>query len=394
MQLRNLILLIGAQLISAVGGIVFVTLGPIIGASLTSNQAWSTLPVSMVVLGTALTTIPAAMLMRRIGRRFGFALSSGSAALAAMIAVWALQDGSFLIFLLAGSMFGINLAFTQQYRFAAAESVDSKFVPRAISFVLLGSVGGALLGREVVTQGQHWVETVPFAGSFVMLAILYGLQVVLLLFMQPTRLEREAERQSSGRALAEIVRQPVFVVAVLGGIAGYGLMAFVMTATPLSMNINDGYSLETTSRVIQAHVLAMYLPSLVSGYLIEKLGVVRMMFVGAVTLFATSIVGLQGHTVMHYWWALVLLGVGWNFLYVGATTMLTYTYSTAERFRAQGVNEFLVFGSSATASLLAGTVMHYFGWFKLMLIPVPILFIVCVVLIMVRKNSLLDRTAQ
>jgi MFS family permease len=153
-------------------------------------------------------------------------------------------------------------------------------------------------------------------------------------------------------------------------------------------------SLAVTAGVIQAHVLAMYVPSLVSGFLIEKLGVVRMMFVGAITLIATSIVGLQGHTVLHYWWALVLLGVGWNFLYVGATTMLTYTYSTTERFRAQGVNEFMVFGTSAIASLLAGTVMYYFGWFKLMLIPLPVLLIVCMALIVVHKDSLLDRRAS
>ena len=384
-------LLVCAQLISASGGIVFVTLGGIIGASLTSNQAWSTLPISMTILTTAITTVPAAMLMRKIGRRFGFALSSCSAALAAITAMWALQNGSFLIFLLAGSMFGINLAFTQQYRFAAAESVNAKYVPRAVSFVLLGSVGGALLGREVVTQGQHWIEGIPYAGSFLVLAFLYVLQALLLLFMRPSGAENETDIQSPGRTLADIVRQPVFVVAVLGGTAGYGLMALVMTATPLSMNINDGYSLEVTSRVIQAHVLAMYLPSLVSGFLIEKLGVVRMMFVGAVTLIAASIVGLQGHAVLHYWWVLVLLGVGWNFLYVGATTMLTYTYSTAERFRAQGVNEFSVFGASATASLLAGTVMYFFGWFKLMLIPLPVLLIVCMALIVVRRDALLDR---
>jgi MFS family permease len=188
--------------------------------------------------------------------------------------------------------------------------------------------------------------------------------------------------------------QPVFIVAVLGGIAGYGLMTLVMTATPLSMSVNNGYSLQVTAGVISAHVLAMYVPSLVSGFLIERLGVIRMMFAGAIALLATSIIGLQGHAVMHYWWALVLLGIGWNFLYVGATTMLTYTYSIAERYRAQGINEFLVFGSSATASLLAGTVMHYFGWFRLMLIPIPVLLLVCIALLMVRKNSLLIRSGS
>jgi MFS family permease len=225
------------------------------------------------------------------------------------------------------------------------------------------------------------------------LAALYSVQAILFLFLGQTHAESSTAPAGSGRALGSIVRQPVFVVAVLGGVAGYGLMTLVMTATPLSMNINDGFSLAVTAGILQAHVLAMYIPSLVSGFLIEKLGVVRMMFAGAIALLATAIVGLQGHTVMHYWWALVLLGVGWNFLYIGATTMLTYTYSITERYRTQGLNEFLVFGSSATASLLAGTVMHYFGWFSLMLIPIPVLLVVCVSLFLVRKQALLRRSA-
>jgi hypothetical protein len=290
-------------------------------------------------------------------------------------------------------MFGINLAFTQQYRYAAAESVAPKYVPRAISFVLLGAIGGAFLGPELVTRGQYWVPDVQYAGTMLAVAALYIVQVVLFFFLRKSNVDNPTDSVSPGRTLSAIVRQPVFIVAVLGGTAGYGLMTLVMTATPLSMNINDGLSLGVTAGVIRAHVLAMYIPSLVSGFLIEKLGVVRMMFFGTAILIATSIVGLQGHTVLHYWWALVLLGVGWNFLYVGATTMLTYTYSSDERFRAQGTNELLVFGTSATASLLAGTVMHYFGWFTLMLIPLPILLIVGIALIVVRRNALLDRSA-
>jgi len=183
------------------------------------------------------------------------------------------------------------------------------------------------------------------------------------------------------------------MVAVLGGTVGYGLMTLIMTATPLSMHINDGYSIEQVSSVIQAHVLGMYVPSLAAGILIERVGVTRLMFVGAFGLLVASVIGLQGHTVLHYWWALVLLGIGWNFLYVGGTTLLTYTYSMAERFRAQAVNEFLVFGTSATASLLAGTVMHFFGWNTLMLVPIPILVAICVALVLVRKDPLLNRAA-
>jgi MFS family permease len=394
MQLRNLILLVCTQLISATGSIVFVTLGGLIGTSLSSNPAWATVPLSMMVLATALTTIPAAMLMKRIGRRRGFALASCSAIVAVLTASLALYKSSFELFLVATMLFGINLAFTQQYRYAAAESVAAKYVPRAISLVLVGSIGGALVGPEIVTRGYALINEVPFAGSMVVLAVLYLVQATLFLFLDKTRAESSADPDESGRPLAVVIRQPVFVVAVLGGIAGYGLMTLVMTATPLSMNVNDGYSLGTTAKVIQAHVLAMYVPSLVSGFLIERFGVVSMMFAGAVALLATSIIGLQGHTVLHYWWALVLLGVGWNFLYVGATTMLTYTYSIAERYRTQGIYEFMVFGASATASLLAGTVMHYFGWFRLMLIPIPVLLIVCIALIAVRKQALLKRSTS
>ena len=157
------------------------------------------------------------------------------------------------------------------------------------------------------------------------------------------------------------------------------------------MHLNDGHSMEHTAAVIRAHVLGMYVPSLFSGFLIERLGVARLMLAGAFILLGTSIVGLQGQSVLHYWWALVLLGVGWNFLYVGGTTMLTYTYSMSERFRAQAVNEFLVFGTSATTSLLAGTVMHYFGWLRLMLIPIPILVVICLALLWVRRDPLLRK---
>lgn len=390
---RNLILLVLAQLISATGSIVFVTLGGLIGTSLAGNAAWATLPLTMIVLASAFTTMPAALLMKKVGRRAGFALASVSAVIAVLLAALALQESSFLIFLLATFLFGINLAFTQQYRYAAAESVDKAYVPRAISFVLVGAIGGALIGPQIVTVGYGLINAVPHAGSMLVLAVFYTLQVVLFLFLGKTRAEANEEPDRPGRPLSVVARQPAYVVAVLGGIAGYGLMTLVMTATPISMNIDNGYSLSVTAGVISAHVLAMYVPSLVSGFLIEKLGVVRMMFAGAFGLLATSVVGLQGHSVLHYWWALVLLGVGWNFLYVGATTMLTYTYTDTERYRAQGLNELLVFGSSATASLLAGTVMHYFGWFWLMWIPIPILALVCTALVLVRNDRLLDRAA-
>jgi len=389
MQVRNLSLLVVCQLISTSGSIVMVMLGGIIGSNLSTNKAFATLPLSMMVVAVAATTIPATMLMRKIGRRKGFALASMSSVVALALAIYALKASSFSIFIVAVMLFGINMAFTQQYRYFAAESVESKYVPRAISLVLVGSIGAAFVGKELATRGQFWIQDIPFAGTMAVLALMFVIQALLFFAMAPVPEHDESSVQQSERPVGEIIRQPVFIVAVLGATAGYGLMTLVMTATPLSMHVNDGYSLEQTASVIQAHVLGMYLPSLVAGFLIERIGVARMMFVGALGLLATSIIGLQGHTVLHYWWALVLLGVGWNFLYVGGTTMLTYTYSMAERFRAQAVNEFLVFGTSATASLLAGTVMYFYGWGTLMLIPMPILIIICVALIVVRTNPLL-----
>ena len=391
MQFRNLIILVFCQLISATGSIVFVTLGGIIGVTLASDPAWATLPISMVVIATAATTIPATMLMRRIGRGRGSALSSLSAMSGVLLAAWAIRSEDFGLFLVAAIVFGINMAFTQQYRYAAAESVENRYVPRAISFVLLGAIGGAVVGPLLATRGGLLLPEAPYAGTMLALALLYAIQAALLMLL-PKTIPGSADSQTMAtRKLGAIVRQPVFLVAVGAGTAAYGLMTLIMTATPLSMHVNDGYSVEQTAAVIRAHVLGMYVPSLVSGLLIEKLGLVRMMFVGSIALLATSLIGLQGHSVLHYWWALVLLGVGWNFLYVGGTTMLTYTYSIEERFAAQGVNEFAVFGAAATASLLAGTVMHFYGWGTLMLIPMPVLFAVTVALLFVRRSRLLAR---
>ena len=393
MQARNLSILVVCQLISTTGSIVMVALGGIIGTALASTKGLATLPLSMMVVSVAATTVPATMLMQKLGRRKGFAVASLTAAMAVLVAVVALKESSFFLFIVATMMFGVNMAFTQQYRYAAAESVRPEYVPRAVSFVLIGSIGGAFIGPILATEGQYWLASIPFAGTMFALAALFLLQSALFLGLAAAQEHAEYVRPQSERKLGDIVGQPVFLVAVLGGTVGYGLMTLVMTATPISMHINDGFALKETMSVIRAHVLGMYVPSLAASFLIEKIGVSRLMLVGALGLLATSIIGLQGHTFMHYWWALVLLGIGWNFLYVGGTTMLTYTYSMAERFRAQAVNEFLVFGTSATASLLAGTVMYFFGWNTLMLIPIPILIAICAALILVRRDPLLHRTA-
>jgi len=389
MQATNLIVLVGCQMISATATISLVTLGGIIGMSLTSNKAFVTLPLSLMVVAVAASAIPATMLMRRVGRKPGFVIAAIIAAAGMFIGVLALRYSSFALFCAATMLVGVNMAFTQQYRYAAAESVQPEYVARAISFVLLGPIGGAFLGKELATRGQDWIAGIPHAGTLAALCGLFVLQAIVMLALREPDAHEKHETRRSDRPVTEIIRQPVFLTAVFGGVVAYGVMTLIMTATPLSMHVNEGFSLEDTSRVIRAHVLAMYVPSLFAGLLVEKAGVTRLMMAGTVGLLATSVIGLQGHGLMHYWWALVLLGIGWNFLYVGGTTLLTYTYSMSERFRAQAVNEFLVFGMSASASLLAGTVMFYFGWTTLMLVPIPVLLAIAAALVLIRNDPLL-----
>ena len=385
---RNILILTGCQLISATGAIIMVTLGGIIGSKLSTDPTLATLPVSIMVLCVAATTIPATMLMQRIGRRRGFALASLSALVATALAGLALYTHNFGIFIAAGATFGINMAFTQQYRYAAAESVDPEHAPRAISYVLLGAIGGALVGPELVRYGQFAVPGVQYLGTLAAAGALYLVQAGLFLTMGALRGEGPGESGPPPRPLSTVTIQPLFLVAVLGGATAYGVMTFIMTATPLSMHIHDGFDLAATAGVIRSHVLAMYVPSLVSGLLIQRFGAVGVMASGAIGLLAACLIGLQGQSYLHYWFALVMLGVGWNFLYVGGTTMVTLTYTTSERFRAQAVNEFSVFGTSAAASLLAGTIIHLYGWVTLVLVPLPLLAAALLALYLVRRDPL------
>ena len=393
MPLRNILVLLVCQLISATGAIILVTLGGIIGAGLTENPAFATLPVSIMVVSIAATTIPATILMRKVGRKLGFSMASLCSVASVLLAAFALNASSFPIFVAAAGLFGINMAFTQQYRYAAAESVAADYAPRAISFVLLGAIGGALIGPELLRYGQFFFPSVQHGGTLGALAVLYLVQSVLFYALGPMRGEEPESHPNLQRPIGKIVRQPIFLVAVLGGVTAYAVMTLIMTATPLSMHINDGFSLEETSKIIRSHVLGMYVPSLFSGFLIERLGIVRMMSFGGLALIIASAIGMQGHTYMHYLYSLILLGVGWNFLYVGGTTMLTLTYSMNERFKAQAVNEFTVFGTSATASLLAGTVIHLYGWFTLVLLPLPLLVLILASLFSVRGDPLVHRLA-
>ncbi len=361
---RNTAVLLIAQCMYVSGTVLMVTVGGIAGSTLSPTPVLATLPMSLMVVGTALATVPASLSMQRFGRRAGFAASALLGVLACQLAVYALQVESFVLFCLAGTLIGITVAFSQQFRFAAAESVPLHLVSKAVSLILAGSIGGALLGPELAARSPGWTPDQPFKGAYFAATAAYVLAFfALMVFRNPAPAnETDGDEEGNHRSLLSIILLPVVTAAILGGMVGQGVMTFIMTATPVSMHVVDGHSLADTAEVIRAHVLAMYIPSLFSGVLIGWIGVRRVMFFGIAALAATVGLGMLGHEFMHYWGALVLLGIGWNFLFVGGTTLLVSAYRPSERFRVQAVNDFSVFGVSALASLLGGAVLLQFGW--------------------------------
>lgn len=360
---RDLLLLLVCQTIFVAGSVMTVTLGGIIGAQLAPSRALSTLPVSLTVVGTALGTLPATRLMQHIGRRDGFTCAALTASVACAVALAAVIYQSFWLYCLSTLLLGSTLAFSQQFRFAATETVDLSRAGTAISIILLGSVGGALIGPELVASSDWLWPEFRFAGALASSAGLFVFAALLLRLLKLSKVMRFSDSdQTTARPVSELAAEPLFLLAIGAGVVGQGIMTFVMTATPVSMHIMDGHSMADTASVIRAHVLAMYVPSLISGVLISRLGERRLMLAGVAIYLLTLSTGLMGQGLEHYLGALIFLGIGWNFLFVGGTTLLVKTYMPAERFRAQGLNDAAVFGTSALASLMAGAVLSQIGW--------------------------------
>ena len=359
---RNIAILLVAQMVAIAATISLVTLGGIVGHDLAPAPALATLPLSLFVVGTAVATVPAAWSMSKVGRARGFACGAGLGLGGALVSMTAMATASFPLFCLGAVFVGFSAAFSQQYRFAAAESVAGRFAAQAVSVILLGSIAGALVGPELAVRGESWMEGAPFAGSFAGIAACYLVAGALLLMLRDDRPPTAALSGGEIRPLRQMVCRWPFVVPVLGAAVGQGVMVFVMTAAPLAMHVADGHSLATAAAVVQAHVLAMYLPSLFTGALIGRFGAVRVMLVGTAIFCTMVAVGFLGREVLHYGVSMVALGVGWNLLFIGGTTLLARAHRPAERFRAQAVNDFGVFGLSAVGSLSAGLVIQLYGW--------------------------------
>jgi len=341
------------------------------------SPALATLPLSMSIVGLASMSMPAALLMQRVGRKPAFIGSALMAALAALLCAYAILRNEFVLFCVAGLLIGGNMAFVQQYRFAAIEFVPPSDAGRAASTVMIGTLVAAFVGPTLgglVSQLGGWPE---YTASFVILAGLCLCAAAVLTRLPNASMAARVERSAESRSIRDLLNDPKYRIAVLAGLSSYAVMSFIMTATPLSMHVHDGYSTGQTTAVITAHLLGMYLPSLATPWFVSKLGVRGMMLAGiAINVVCIVICSFIGRHFVHYFSALLLLGVGWNLLFVGATTLLSSTYSDSEKFRAQGFNDFMVFGSQALASLSAGVAIETLGWETLNLATLPLLIMV------------------
>jgi MFS family permease len=368
------LMLAGCQALAMTGASIVGTTGAIVGNMLTPDKALSTLPIAVQMTGMMSATIPAALLMARIGRRRGFWTGISLGVTGAAIATGAIFEGSFALFCVRAFFIGMHNGFTQQYRFAAAEIADEAFRSKAISLVLAGGVVSALFGPETAKWSRDLFAPALFAGCYAMIAVLCVAAATLLYFVDLPKpaapvLARPLN-EKGGRPLREIAAQPAFVVAAIAAMVGYGVMSLVMTATPIAM-LDCGHEFVAAAFVIQWHSLGMYAPSFVTGHLIARFGLVRIMLTGAALLLACCTINIAGTATANFWAANVVLGIGWNFLFVGATTLLTRCYAAEERAKVQALNDFLVFGTVALSSFASGAMLSGLGWSMVQLLIMP-----------------------
>jgi len=376
---RNALVLATGQALAGANNTVIVTTGSIVGAMLAPDKSLATLPISMMVCGMWAGTLPMGFLARRFGRRVAYASATIAGTLAGLIGYAAMLRGSFWLYLVSAFFGGLYASSHMSYRFGAADTASPEFKPKAIAYVMAGGLLAAILGPQLVIYTKDLMPPYLFAASYLgqaAFAALAGI-VILTFFRAPGGAHFTSTK--AGRPIAEIARQPKFVVAVVCGVASYALMNLMMTSAPLAM-FDCGHTVGDAALGIQWHVLAMYAPSFFTGSLILRFGVARIAAAGLVLLALSAVAGLAGTTVAHFWTALILLGVGWNFAFVGATTMVTDCYRPEERNKVQAFNDFLIFGSMAIGSFASGSMLAHFGWYLVNVVMFPVVAVAAVML--------------
>jgi predicted MFS family arabinose efflux permease len=375
---RNALVLAVAQALAGGNNTVLVATAGIVGAVLAPDRGLATVPISVMVLGMWMGTLPMGILARRFGRRSAFQIATLCGVLAGLVCCVAVIEGSFLLFNLGGLLCGFYGSGHQAYRFAAADTASEAYKPRAISWVLFGGVMAGVIGSQLVILTKDWWPPYLFAASYLAQAAVAALAgAVLMLVKIPRPPPRTATGE--GRPLAEIAREPRFIVAVACGVASYAMMNMVMTSAPLAM-VECNHSVTDAALGLQWHVMGMYAPSFLTGGLIVRFGVERVVAAGLALILVAAGIALSGITLWHFWIALALLGCGWNFAFIGATTMVTHCHRPNERNKVQAFNDFLVFGSMAVGSFSSGKLLASFGWIAVNEVVFPVVLAAAVLL--------------
>ncbi len=368
----NVLRLAGAQALSQTFTVMVMTVSGLVGLAMAPDKNLATLPIAMSMLAAAGMMIPASLLMQRRGRKAGFLLGISLGCLAGLLGALAIWLGNFWLFLLANGLVGSYQAFAQYYRFAAADVASPAFKSRAISWVIAGGIVAALAGPNIARLTQD-IGPAPFAVSFLVMIAL-GMAAFWLVAGLDIPPAAAAEVSGPARHMREIMKQPVFLTALMGSVVGYAMMIMVMTATPLAMRI-CGHPVGAAATVIQWHVLGMFVPSFFTGHLIKRFGALTVMGSGVLLIACQVAAALSGIDFFHFVSGLILLGIGWNFLFIGGTSLLTEAYRPSERAKTQAAHDFLMFGAITVASFSSGGILNAFGWRFVNLTVLPFLAI-------------------
>ncbi len=385
---KNLSLLILSQVFGFTAANVTVFLSGIIGSQISTIKSLSTFPPSIYVVGIALSTIFAARIMSVIGRRLGFIFASIGSSLACLLAAFAVYNNNFIIFSLSCFFLGTGMAFIHQYRFAAAESVEKEKAPKAVSMLLLAGIVSAFIGISLANYTKDLISGYVYVGSYLALACLTIMPAIFLIFYKNLKEKsNEVDTNLKVRSYKEFLSDPRFLQAMFSATFGYVVMAFLMTATPISMHFIHNISVDKVGIVIQFHVLGMFLPSLITGNLVNKFGYSKIMYGGVFFYILTIILSLFEPTFLNYFISLIFLGIGWNFLYISGTSLLVTTYSPYEKFKAQGFNDLVVFSATAIGSLSAGILISMTSWKIINLMCIPFLVLILFSIIRADKKN-------
>jgi len=393
LERTNVGILVTTQTLFLIASITVMTLSGVVGQQLSPDPALATLPIALMMIGTLLSTLPASLYMKRVGRRTGFitGVSLGGVA-GGLLSFVAIAQGSFLLFCAGNLLLGLYQGFAMYYRFAAADVASPAFRSRAISYVMVGGVAAAFLGPWNASLAADWIPAVPSGGPYLMIALLAMVAIGLLAFLRVPP-SGEPQPGDTQRPMGHIATQPAFLVAVLAGAIGYAVMTLIMTATPLAMRA-QGFEMAHVATIMQWHVLGMFVPSFFTGNLIGRFGVAQVLLAGAALLAGSAVVAMTGVSFTHFWVALVVLGIGWNFLFVGGSALLTSIHTEAERGKVQGVNDLSIFSLVAVGALMSGALLNQFGWALLNMMMLPLSVLVVAAVVWLKVDAVRQRRAK